>query len=581
MHKVRTEEHDLFVASADDLYILDDLERKAVWIANDRWAHTPGKVIDRLYGLFLATAFETVRYGGEPVKIPAPFKALLMGYLPIGDHLVSKALNYKSLCCYCPSGLEPNGIPHGCRAEIEVFDEAVADPMASIKNSRCYYHLFYGRSIFSRGGDEYHKEIPWGSYAGIIQDLEGFVRKYSLHFEREEVRPVPVVLIDDWDAALTEYRKDSVFNHWCDFGQDLRPRGGGSWRACEDKAIDGYAIQRDIEGKFEYGIEKWQTKIGDEQDRLNKLVKKIAAGYIYNQMANNGRPHLVDDYYKIIRNGWTPIIWRGTWPNGFCLAYCPKDSPNRTIPDTCVPAAKQLTDGGYQADGTRIKRSRSVESTLPLINKPVINPSTWGLMTTGDVKEEFAKHFVAIAESTACRRVVEKIAVYVKSASIKGSLLCIEFRSANGQDMRLTCALPYTGSLAGLPASCATVVRRHNGMRLEEGRQTLAEWYPFAKGLFTMEWDAWWTPDPKDPLEPFPVTPLVPVSNGDDIWLLHPTIMRKKNEPAIVAMEHETGSTGNPLPYGAGGVFLRLMLTALTHNKDDGGLVRNRRMRLR
>jgi hypothetical protein len=127
----------------------------------------------------------------------------------------------------------------------------------------------------------------------------------------------------------------------------------------------------------------------------------------------------------------------------------------------------------------------------------------------------------------------------------------------------LTCAPPYAGHVpADIPASVEQVLRLHNGMQASDYMPQV-QWHVFDGKSFVIDWSLYWTADPEDPQELFSEPPQVPMTDGDDIWLLHPQEITTSGERALVRMSHETAGLSKSLSFSAGGAWLRLLGWAL------------------
>ena len=117
-----------------------------------------------------------------------------------------------------------------------------------------------------------------------------------------------------------------------------------------------------------------------------------------------------------------------------------------------------------------------------------------------------------------------------------------------------------------MPLSAAQLIRRHAGVYCCASNDEPMPLVPtFARGRFPVEFDLWWTPNLWDAAEPFRKPPLVPCTdtNGDSIWVYHPLRERLPGELELRRISHDDGILRRPLPYGAGGVVLRLMAELL------------------
>jgi len=295
---------------------------------------------------------------------------------------------------------------------------------------------------------------------------------------------------------------------------------------------------------------------------------------LYTLMTTGSAPSLGWSYYQALLRGYIPIRWMGTWPAGYCVAYCPAELPQSTVLPECVPTVEQLA-AGKAKPATKAKRPAGAKRAV----LPVVPAASWPARCSApDRAAAFREHFAVLAQTDACRALLERISDQVRRLRIDGQDLVIEFpervieRERGDRDVtprRLRCAAPYAGSAGDLPVSVEAVLRLHNGMRGEEALAPL-EWFVFDGTRFVLEWSLWWRADPEDPQELFAEPPQVPLTDGDDIWLLHPTASMPSGEPALVRMSHETALLSGPLGFGAGGAFLRLLALQLGLDGSDG-----------
>ncbi|GDY13490.1 hypothetical protein LBMAG53_23680 [Planctomycetota bacterium] len=310
---------------------------------------------------------------------------------------------------------------------------------------------------------------------------------------------------------------------------------------------------------------------------MNQLEYTIK-GYIKELLLE--KPGMFHAMFNVLRYGFYPLTWRGPYPEGYCLAvHLPFDQPAPPIPPECQPTPEVLKK--YDKPP---KHPKPIAITA--LDVPALPASSWSDLivrsrASGGTASVFREHFAVLAETDACRDVLDRIAAVVTGFRKDGKDLVVDFpgesfamADAGEPDAPtisrfLRCPPPYTGAIAGLPPSCVAVIRRHNGITLHSGTadpnatNTDLGWHVYKKPRFRLESDVWFSPDEWDPDELFMTVPQVPIHGESDIWLLHPQRLRADNEPAVVCMSHDFGTLCNPAPYGAGGVFLRLLAHAV------------------
>ncbi len=292
------------------------------------------------------------------------------------------------------------------------------------------------------------------------------------------------------------------------------------------------------------------------------VAQKILELIVCTIISTGSAPSLGWSYFKVLRLGYLPLRWYGSWPDGFCLAYCPPGSPHAVPPLAFRPTIEQLAAGGIGPLGRTPLRPWFLDLLPGTV--PIIDPQSWGeLAAAKDPAAAVIAHLGDLCETTECRDMLARIARAVKSITVEDG--CLRFNleaGTNGVRQALICAPPYRGPYQGLPLSLAAVLGRHNGMKLVLESEDL-EWYPYAAGRFQLAWETCWQADLQDPDELFLVPPLTPMSDDDGVWIVHPLHRRANGEPALIWMRYDFNSFGKPLPLSAGGIFIRWIVCGL------------------
>ncbi|GDY14018.1 hypothetical protein LBMAG53_28960 [Planctomycetota bacterium] len=282
-------------------------------------------------------------------------------------------------------------------------------------------------------------------------------------------------------------------------------------------------------------------------------------------------PSLAESMLGIFARGYWPLFWRGTWPKGYAVAYCPPEFPQATnIPADCIPTQQQIDEGGGipWIKGQRkakppkppaipmppviavVPNTAWKEFTGPAFNAERIvahlaamfpgQPAGTGA-TLADIPEPSRRYLVELGQRLTGAVVVREPCDDSNPPEAVLRLLFLpQDGKASREPIRLDCRGPYIGGLKGLPASIGQVLRIHNGMALHGGFGDPA-WHVYDGKQFVMEWDVWHQANPDDPEDPFPTPPQVPLTDGQDIYLLHPRHRRPDGEPTLHAMSHESG----------------------------------------
>ena len=435
--------------------------------------------------------------------------------------------------------------------------------------------------------------VPWGEHGPILAQFRDYLK--SFRFCRP-VLPVPeefpLVVVSD-HAQAAQYRSDrwsALINR---MRVDLMMKAENDVHYVKNSGRPGgLAVMSDFMREIERIINSYTQSVAAMTPALHPRDTVISADglltteshlfqlreclqlVLYTLMTTGSAPSLGWSFYQVLRRGYIPLRWMGPWPSGYCVAYCPAGAPQAIVPPECVPTAEQFAAGKATPSDKPKRQAATRRADLS-----VVPTSSWRARCAApDRAAAFREHFALLAQTDACRALLTRISGQVRGLRIDGQDLVIEFpervieRERGDRDVtpsRLRCMAPYSGPAAALPVSVEAVLRLHNGMRGEEALAPL-EWFVFDGTRFMLEWSLWWRADSEDPEELFAEPPQIPLTDGNDIWLLHPTISMSSGEPALVRMSHETALLSGPLGFGAGGAFLRLLALQLGLDGCDG-----------
>jgi hypothetical protein len=287
--------------------------------------------------------------------------------------------------------------------------------------------------------------------------------------------------------------------------------------------------------------------------------------YLSDLFLRGYRPNMLQSFYRVMMAGLYPLVWRGSWPEGFCYAYCPPDHPWAT---TGVPPAWQPSAAAIRAGLKKPKPIKPV--TLPVPSVPVADLNVLreaiASLPPGQALQQWLAPW---AETPGCQEALAALAGRVQRLELVDKALHIHGQRWFVDEpipIHLVALPPYAGELKPMPLSAAQLIRRHAGVyRCEPSGEQRPLVPTFARGRFPVAFDLWWTPNLWDAAEPFRKPPLAPCtdSNADSIWVYHPLRERLPGELELRRISHDFGTLHRALPYGAGGVVLRLMAELL------------------
>jgi hypothetical protein len=313
------------------------------------------------------------------------------------------------------------------------------------------------------------------------------------------------------------------------------------------------------------------AKVWESQDERN-ILSWLQEPIIYalgRRILHGPTPNIGESILAVVQHGYMPLGWRGVWPNGYAVGFCPPEYPQaKQVPPGCEPTPQQIEEGGGIPWDKRFAKPKPAPPA-PIPDPPELSavvPAAWTAFTgarwsAGAVLDHLAvmcpsrsgaARAANLADTTeGIRSQLQRLGAALTGAEVAAPT------SGRGQVLRLTFARdpersaspvpylelppPWTGSIAGLPLDAARVLRVHNGMRLREG--TLSpEWHRFTGKHFDMEWDVWHNPEEAPPDHIFGrKRPFVPWTDGQDIVVYHPRRRRPDGQPTLHRMDHEDG----------------------------------------
>ncbi|GDY11949.1 hypothetical protein LBMAG53_08270 [Planctomycetota bacterium] len=282
-------------------------------------------------------------------------------------------------------------------------------------------------------------------------------------------------------------------------------------------------------------------------------LRDIFEGAFYSVMLRGRERSQAWDMYQVLRWGFFPLYWKGIWPKGYCLAYCPAELPHAKVPAECVPTPEQLADGD---------RKRAKPTPMPPCpDYPATSPEGWKeLVDRPDRATAFRQHFSPFIHTSDGNELLDLLGKQVSAFKVQGKKLIVQF----GGDAYMACKPPWTGSLAAVPPTVGAVIRVHNGMSLFHSGGEADEWRTFNGKTFPhSDWRDWWEGDPDDSDNPFPKMPLIPITttDGSGLWIIHPDKRLPNGEPAAVYLD---ARLGDPDPRPIGEIWLEIIASTLT-----------------
>ncbi len=412
----------------------------------------------------------------------------------------------------------------------------------------------------SVSGIPYHTRGDWQASVEAVAMIEGRA------LDSSQVTPVAVQLMEEAsrvskvsgnrDFVMRSTLKRELYNRLYSMQSGDERAGGQNTHEFIE------ALQRTI-GHFVKGA-LLPTKDMDQRV-IGRISTEWVLFYHYALFTNGDQPSMLQDFYRVALAGLCPLVWRGVWPRGFCIAYCPPHHPWAT---QGLPAAWQPSPEDLKLGSTKPKLAKPLVLEIPDVAS--VPMSEWpALAASPDPSAALIDWWQPWAETDTCREALRAVAERVHRIEVTGKTLRLHARGRfDDAPHIIEASAPFTGELKPMPRSAAELIRRHNGIAVitivegrEHDREVLCPGY--VKGRFPVEWDLWWTPDPWKPDEPFMKPPLVPCADDQDVWVYHPHRLRAPGELELRRIDHETGKLCEALPYGAGGVILRILADIL------------------
>lgn len=285
-------------------------------------------------------------------------------------------------------------------------------------------------------------------------------------------------------------------------------------------------------------------------------------------------PDLLQDIAQALWSGFFPLRYIGHYPNGVLEVFCPRDRPHRKTVSSATKQTRVAAVGAvekvHRALQQRFREHPGFSSAKALRpTAPSAVPQAWNKLVA-DVNPGRAvyKHFAPLAITRVSRAALKRIAARVMSVAISRKTLVIHVRDDEGSAQPLRCSAPWTGAITHLPKDLIPLLRLHNGMQFGE-QGVDPEIFPYDGEQFTGE--VWYQIAPPPTEDPFSVVPLIaPVTDGQNLYIYHPTEPARDGSARLMQLSHETGvpevdtSVRGCGKDGAGGWFLRLVDEQLT-----------------
>jgi hypothetical protein len=222
---------------------------------------------------------------------------------------------------------------------------------------------------------------------------------------------------------------------------------------------------------------------------------------------------------QLLRAGFAPAAWMGTWPEGYFLAVRPPWNQAAVPPE-------------WQATPEQIRRGNATPAPRTPIaiqrpdDLPVVGAEQWKELVALSPREAVLRHFSPMVASDPGRACLDLVAGSAVRLAIKGLLkpsLVITLKSTeNDATCDLVCAAPYTGAIDDVPRPMARVLRRHNGMVLRPEDALVWHSWKEHKGSQRVEWDAGYAPAGETDGLFKRKPPIAFTYQGSEYWLYHP-----------------------------------------------------------
>jgi hypothetical protein len=297
----------------------------------------------------------------------------------------------------------------------------------------------------------------------------------------------------------------------------------------EGKGAVKEAVKCDMAEYFKSRQPPWKGRViqlGEQWKGTLALSRKLIGD---GSLLDGPQLNLVEDVIRLVEHGVVPVLFRGTYPNGYFVGYAP---PGVEVPASWAPTPADLAAGELK------KRTSINRRKLPVPDVPVCAAADawpgWTGQAPAAAFRDFAGRMGASAAVVAA--LAERVVAVAVSGRGRTATLVWQLRGPDPKrPMELTCQPPWTGALDGLPIGLARVLRVSNGMELD-----IVRWLPYrgARG-FAVAWADWEVADNADGLWTKP--PLTPFTDGSDLWACHPARMRG-DTLELVRIDHEGGT---------------------------------------
>ena len=279
---------------------------------------------------------------------------------------------------------------------------------------------------------------------------------------------------------------------------------------------------------------------------------------------------LINVLAAALRAGFFPLRWSGVFPAGHLEVFCPADRPQAAAGAGSGSGALQPADAERAVEADVVARHQAHPGYADSAAVDYDHRPDWQRLVASGTAGAVAAHLSPLAARAADRAALEQIAARATRVKLGKGELLIMLRGAEGNELALRCAPPWSGAIAHAPADLIPVLRRHNGMRLDEPSAAI-RFFPYNGRDFRISSGVHADKEEAEVFSELPwvVAPLLmPVTDGADFYVYHPTVPGKEHRACLLRVSHETAAVREDVGTGAGGLFLRLVAARLESTAD-------------
>ena len=379
-----------------------------------------------------------------------------------------------------------------------------------------------------------------------------------------EVRKTCDLLVGTDQKALKKRMEMTEVSAWSD--------ALGSACNLHLRSVNGIFIGRDEDQESMKERDLSQTYLGVIKNRLREIYRTWDApsdinAFLYVllpivMISDTFAPgeNLQRDVAAAFRAGFIPYFWSGKWPNGYLEVFCPPDRPHAKL-GTIDPVKMKAKAKHETAEGRRKYREHPGFIDAPSVS--IKHLEGWKKLFVHD-RKALSAHFAPLVSNLQDRQALAIIMKRVERVAIVRGCLEIHLLDGEGSDLIMRCRPPFTAALTHVPADLVPLLHVHNGMKLDEPSEAV-EWFAFDGAKFVPD------EDERDAIkgysiykeEPWCLAPLlVPLTNGQDFYVYHPTEPTADGRARLVWVSHETLRMEDQ-ESGIGGMFLQMVASRL------------------